>query len=210
MVFSKAIHKTSEIFISFEVFYIQRINILKMKNIKLITLLFLLPLAMMAQKNQPQVAIAYVEETVILKAAVGFEKNTKEIDSLKQVYGKEIQESQSQLNTKLETLLKPYNFAKEMTLEEVKAKLKETDKEKLELFVKENDLLAKTGENYNLSLQNKYDQKVQPILTKINTAIETYAKANGIKVVYTLEKISPALAYIDKGVNITEEIIKKL
>lgn len=181
-----------------------------MKNIKILSILILFPLVMVAQKNKPQESIAYIEETVILKAAVGFEKNTKEIDSLKTVYTKEIQESQSQLNTKLEALLKPYNFSKEMSLDEVKNKLKDTDKEKLELFLKENELLSKTGENYNMALKNKYDQKVQPILTKINTAIETYAKANGIKVVYTLEKIRPALAYIDKGVNITEEIVKAI
>ena len=181
-----------------------------MKNFKIVALIFLLPLFMLAQKGKSQEQMAYIEETVILKAAVGFEKNSKEIDSLKQVYGKEIQDSQTQLNTKLETLLKPYNFGKEMKIEEVKNKLKESDKDKFELFIKESELITKSGKNYELMLKTLYEQKVQPILTKINTAIETYAKANGIKVVYTLEKISPALAYIDKGMNITEEIIKKL
>ena len=119
-----------------------------------------------------------------------------------------MQEAQTQLNTKLETLLKPYNFGKEMKIEEVKNKLKESDKDKLELYVKENELITKSSKNYDLMLQTLYEQKVQPILTKINTAIENYAKAKGIKVVYNLEKISPALVYIDKGINITEEIVK--
>jgi Skp family chaperone for outer membrane proteins len=71
-------------------------------------------------------------------------------------------------------------------------------------------LLTKASSNYNLVLTTIYEQKVQPILTKIKTVIENYAKANGIKIVFTLEKIAPGLAYIDKGINITEEIVKQI
>jgi Skp family chaperone for outer membrane proteins len=59
-------------------------------------------------------------------------------------------------------------------------------------------------------IETMYEHKVQPILNRINQIIEDYAKAKNIKVVFTLENISPALAYIDKGVNITDEIIKRL
>lgn len=186
-----------------------------MLKIKFVLVALLLPILLMAQKKSKETAtvsntIAYVEETVLLKALTGYEQNTAAIDSLKTVYTKEIQEAQTQLNTKLETLLKPYNFTKEMTVEDMKAKLKENDKATFELYIKENELITKSTKNYDLMLKTIYEQKVQPSLNKLNTTIETYAKEKGIKVVYTLENISPALAYIDKGMDITGEIVKRL
>jgi Skp family chaperone for outer membrane proteins len=184
-----------------------------MKNIiKFFFLFFILPTVLMAQKksNSNFEPIAYIEKTAILKAVAGFEKNTKEIDSLKQTFSKEIGESVKKLNTKIEQLLSPYNFKKEDNLEIIKSQLKPNDLDKLELYLKENELIDRSSKNYDLMIETMYEHKVQPILNRINQIIEDYAKAKNIKVVFTLENISPALAYIDKGVNITDEIIKRL
>lgn len=71
-------------------------------------------------------------------------------------------------------------------------------------------MVEKASKNYDLMIKTIYEQKVQPLLDNVNRTIEEYAKANNIIIVYTLENISPALAYIDKGIDITDEINKKL
>lgn len=179
-------------------------------NLKLLSIVFIaiLPLTATAQKtkNVNQPTIAYIEQNKILKSLEGFEKNTKEVDSLKQLYTKEIQESTNQLTEKINTLLKPYQVSDKETIETIKAKLKENDLVKFELYVKENDLIEKSKKNYDLMIKTMFEQKVQTLLNKVNATIEAYAKSNKIVVVYILENLSPALAYIDKGIDITDEI----
>jgi Skp family chaperone for outer membrane proteins len=174
----------------------------------LIVFLVILPLTITAQKakNANQSTIAYIEQNKILKALQGFEKNSKEVDSLRQLYTKQIQESTNQLTEKINSLLKQYQINQNETIEQIKSKLKENDLAKFELYIKENELIEKLKKNYDLMIKTIYEQKVQPLLNKVNATIEAYAKANKILVVYTLENLSPALAYIDKGINITDEI----
>ena len=181
-----------------------------MKHLKLFLVVFSLPVLILAQKSKTQDAIVFIERTSILKATAGFEKNSKEVDSLQQMYSKEIQGNLTKLNANIEQLLSPYNFGKEKDLAVIKSKLKPADLDKLELYIKENEFIDKAAKNYELVVKTMYGQKVQPLLTKINTTIAEYAQANQIKMVFTLEDISPALAYVDKGINITEEIIKRL
>ena len=55
-----------------------------------------------------------------------------------------------------------------------------------------------------------YDSDVQPLINKVTMSIEQYAKLNKIDVVYVIEQLSPAIAYIDKRKNITRKIIAKI
>ena len=165
---------------------------------------------MMAQKNKKTEAIAYVEEKVLLKALVGYEKNTKSLDSLKQVYSQETANAKKELEKKVAALLAPYGFSSYESVAAIQAKLKPADAEKLALYTKEGELLAKVNANYQLVLQTIYEQKVQPLLDKLNNILANYAKANDIKMIYTFEKIAPSLAYLDKGLDITPEILQLL
>jgi Skp family chaperone for outer membrane proteins len=175
-------------------------------------LLVLIPFIVVAQKSKTKNTnpIAYIEQTKILKSLQNFEQNTKEVDSLKQTYAKEIQENTIALNEKINVLLKPLQLNDTETIETIKAKLKDNDLAKFDLYLQENELIEKASKNYDLMLKTIYEQKVQPLIDKVNVTIEEYAKSNDIKIVLTLENISPALAYIDKGVDITEIIIMKL
>lgn len=157
-----------------------------------------------AQKN------AYIEQTELLKSLKGYEENVKLVDSTKKVYSQEIQDAQKKLNDKFQALIKNYNVTDKDTDETLKAKLSEVDKSKFELYQEESKLIEKSTKNYDLMLQTLFNQKVQPLLDKLNKSIETYAKNNKIDMVFILENIQPALAYVDKSKNITSEIKKML
>jgi Skp family chaperone for outer membrane proteins len=172
-------------------------------------LLVCIPLIGYCQKSKKNdLGIAYIEQNIVLKSAQGYEKNIKEIDSLKKVYSTELKSSIEKLNLNLDNLLKPYSFKSDETLDVIKSKLKPTDLEKLELYLKEKELIDKSQKNYDLVLKTQYEQKIMPIINKINKVIEEYVKANNIKIIYNLENISQSLVYIDKNINITEDIIK--
>jgi Skp family chaperone for outer membrane proteins len=181
-----------------------------MKNIQLIFAFLFFSTSLVAQNSNAKSIIAYIEEAVILKAATGYVQNSNDIDSLKTVYSKEIQDAKTTLQKNIDSLLAPYKLSSEVSLQDIKTRLNPADLGKFELYTKENDLITKATTNYNLVLTTMYQQKVQPILTKINKAIEDYAKTNGIKIVYNVDKIAPGLAYIDKGINITAAIVKAI
>lgn len=153
---------------------------------------------------------AYIEQTELLKSLNGYEENVKLVDSTKQVYNKEIQDAQKKLNEKIQNLLKNYKVTENDTDETLKAKLSDIDKSKFELYQEENKLIEKSVKNFDLILKGLYNEKIQVLLNKLNKTIETYAKANKIDMVFILENLGSALAYIDKSKNITEEIKKTL
>lgn len=153
---------------------------------------------------------AYIEQTTLLKSLNGYEKNVKYVDSTKQAYTLEIQNSEKKLNEKVQVLLKNYKLSENETNESIKTKLSELDKSKFELYQEESKLIEKSTKNYDLMLQTLFKEKVQPLMDKLNKSIETYAKANKIDTVFIIENFGPALAYIDKSKNITEEIKKTL
>lgn len=181
-----------------------------MHFIKIILLALLMPLAVLAQKNKKSEAIAYVEERLLLKALVGYEKNTKALDSLKLVYDQENASAKKELEKKVSDLLVNYAFSTYESIESIQAKLKPADADKLALYTKESELLTKANDNYKLVLKTIYEQKVQPLLDKLNSILANYAKAHDIKMIYTFEKIAPSLAYLNKGIDITPEILKLL
>ncbi len=92
----------------------------------------------------------------------------------------------------------------------LKKLIQPADADKLALYTKESELLTKVNDNYQLVLKTIYEQKVQPLLDKLNSILSNYAKAHDIKMIYTFEKIAPSLAYLDKGLDITPEILQLL
>lgn len=175
----------------------------KMKKVLLITSTFCI-INLSAQKT------AYIEQSTLLKSLNGYEKNSKHVDSIKQVYILEIKNLEKKLNEKVQVLFKNYSVSENDNNESIKAKLSELDKSKFELYQEESKLIEKTTKNHEIFLNGLYNEKVQPLLDKLNKNIETYAKANKIDTVFIIENLGSALAYIDKSKNITEEIKKTL
>lgn len=153
---------------------------------------------------------AYIKQTEVLKALPNYEKNIIKSDSLKKIFEIEFKTSNNQFNEKLVDLLKKYDVKENEGIEAIEARMSELDKAKLEVLRKEEDLLKKTEENYNLQLKDFYQKNVQVLLDKLNSEIEKYAKANKIDAVYIYENLRPALAYMDVKKDITPEIIKRI
>lgn len=153
---------------------------------------------------------AYIERDSILNSQPAYKINLTAIDSLKQVYVKQVQEERNNWNSAITAVLSTYNVQENENIDTVKERMNDVDKSKLELLLDEEKLLTKKAKNFDLQLQTKYNETVQPIINKINSTIENYAKKEKIDVVYTIEELSPALAYINKSKNITTAIIKLL
>lgn len=154
--------------------------------------------------------VAYVQENKILKTISGYETEVKEIDSLTNVYKNEISLKSKENNEKIKKTLSAYKFGEKESLESIKAKLKPADLKKLEQFQKEIEDLDKKGKEYEEKLTGMYKSKVQPKLDKVNKVLEDYSKKNKIDMIYKLENIGSALAYVNNQLDITEEIIKAL
>jgi Skp family chaperone for outer membrane proteins len=154
--------------------------------------------------------VAFVSQENILATMPKFKENTTRIDSLKKVYIAEINVAKEKISTAFQTLLTSYKVTEKETLEEVKKRMNATDVSKLELLIDEDKLIDKKAKNFEMVLNSDYAATVQPILDTINNTISSYAVKNKIDVVYILEQMKPALAYIDKKKDITQVIIQTL
>jgi Skp family chaperone for outer membrane proteins len=146
----------------------------------------------------------------VLKALPNYENNIKKADSLKKNFEAEFKISNDAFGTKLNEILKKYNVKENETIETIEARMSELDKAKLDVLKKEEELLRKTEENYNLQLNEFYKNNIQNLLDKLNVEIEKYAKTNKIDAVYIYENLRTALAYIEAKKDITAEIIKRI
>jgi Skp family chaperone for outer membrane proteins len=173
-----------------------------MKYIITLALIIGMQLTMHAQKT------AFIYESKLLKATPGYEQAIAQMDTLKAQMQKEFQTAQALLNNKVNNLVTPYNFDNETTLEQLQAKLSETDKKKFALLQEESQLLEKQAKAKEEEYQEAYQQKVGTILTKINTTVKDYCKKNKIEILYKLDQLQPAIAYYEENKDITETLIK--
>jgi len=162
------------------------------------------------QINMPAQKTAFISETKILKAAAGYEKSVKEMDSVKVRLSAEVKENQDQLKTKLNTLLSSYKLNAEMSLEEITSRLNDSDKKKLDLLQEEAQLLDKKIKNLQEDYEALYKVKVGVILERINAAISTYCKTHKIDILYKLESLNSAMGYMNPSLDITDQIAAKL
>lgn len=154
--------------------------------------------------------VSYVHLDSIFSALPNYKSNVMKIDSIGKEYQKEIKSTKEQWETKLNTLLKPYNVKQNEDINQIKARMSTIDTSKLSILIDEDKLISKRAQNYDLMLKTMYDSDVQPLVKKVTMTIEQYAKLNKIDVVYVIEQLSPAIAYIDKRKNITKKIIEKV
>lgn len=153
---------------------------------------------------------AYIKQVEVLKALPNYEKNIIKADSLKKSFEADFKKSNEAFGNKLSDLLKKYNVQENETIDLIEARMSDLDKAKLDVLKKEEELLKKTEENYNLQLNDFYKNNIQNLLDKLNNEIEKYAKANKIDAVYIYENLRPALAFIETKKDITTEIIKRI
>jgi outer membrane protein len=151
--------------------------------------------------------ICFIDESKLLKATLGYEQSIKEMDSIKQVFTQEIKQSKEKLDDKINQLLVPYKFDQDSTLEQIKAKLSETDNKKLELLQEESQLLNKQAVAKEEEYKLLYQQKVGSILEKVNKSVKEYCNKNKIEILYKINVLQQALAYYDESKDVTEAII---
>lgn len=154
--------------------------------------------------------VSYVHLDSIFSAIPNYKSNVMKIDSIGKEYQKEIKSTKEQWESKLNTLLKPYNVKENEDINLIKSRMSTIDTSKLSILVDEDKLISKRAQNYDLMLKTMYDSDVKPLINKVTICIEQYAKLNKIDVVYVIEQLSPAIAYIDKRKNITKKIIEKI
>ena len=150
---------------------------------------------------------AYIRRDTLLNVLPGYTSKVKSFDSLKTAFSEELKIDQQKLEQKVNALFTSYSPKSNETTAELIARLSPVDASRYALLQKESTLLEDRSKSYNEILQMNYSQNVQPLLAKLNKTIEQYAVKNRLDMVFILEDIAPALAYINKGKDITDSII---
>lgn len=151
---------------------------------------------------------AYVRQDTLLSVLPGYKAKLLSMDSLKTAFGEELKEEQQKLEQKVSALFVPYNPQANETADALVKRLSPADASRYAIIQKEATLLEEKKKSYNEILDGYYTQNVQPLLGKLNAAIEGYAAKNKYDMVFILEQIAPALAYVNKGKDITPDIIR--
>ncbi len=150
---------------------------------------------------------AYLRRDTLLKELPGYTQAIKEFDDLKKMYNDEIKADRERLNQKVVDLLKPYQTKEGETPESIIGRLSPADASRFSVMEKEAGLIDEKTKSYNDIVDKHYKEKVQPLLDKLNAEVEKYAVKNKLDMVFILEEIAPALAYINKGKDITPALI---
>jgi|GEM_PF-3645567 len=150
---------------------------------------------------------AYIRRDTLLAVLPGYTSKVKSFDSLKTAFSEELKGEQLKLEQKVSALFSPYNPKSNEPTDAIIARFSQADASRYALLQKESTLLEDRNKSYNDILQMNYSQNVQPLLTKLNKTIEDYSTKNKLDMVFILEDIAPALAYVNKGKDITNAII---
>lgn len=175
---------------------------MKKSNCLFFFLFLLLPVFVSAQGN------AYIRQDTLLSVLPGYQTQLKSMESMKTTFTEELTGEQQKLEQKVNNLFAPYNPQPNETTEALLKRLNAADASRYGLLQKEAQLLEEKKKSYNEILDTHYKQNIQPLLTKLNTTIEGYAAKNKYDMVFILEQIAPALAYVNKGKDITPAIIQ--
>ena len=149
----------------------------------------------------------YIHRDSILKSVPNYLPKLQELSDNQKKYSAEISQGMENLQQKVSKLLQPYKHTEKENLVGIKARMNPIDTVKLNLLLDEEKSLIKKEESYNYMLNFTYKNEKQPILDKVNQAINSYAKKNKYDGIYILENVSSALAYINEDKIITQAII---
>lgn len=174
---------------------------MKKKITILVTIIFLSIALLKAQ------SIAYVSQDTLLMKLPGYMKAIMENDSLSKFYSTEVNEELEKLDKKINNLFSFYNPKENETVEEVLQRLSASDKSKFDLLKKELEMIDEKTKTYNELVEIHYNEKVMPLLNKLNKTIADYAIKNKIDAVLIIEQLGSGLAYINQNKNVTNNIV---
>jgi len=177
-------------------------------NINNLTLVFLFLFVFLMQSFAQKVA--FVNEKEILNSIQAYKPAIEYCDSLDQVYSKDIQTQQENIDAKFNSLMDGKEMSAKITLDELKEKLSDVEKMKLEILIQENALLQKYKEAKQSEFDTIYQEKVGVILERVNKVVSDYCKQNKIDALFKLDTINPALAFYNEKTDVSSAIIKLL
>lgn len=150
---------------------------------------------------------AYVRRDTLLGLLPGYMAELRVLDSLQARFTEELDTERKKLDKKMTVLLAPYHPAPGETPESLAKRLSPTDAARHKLLAKEWELLHEKREHYTSILNERYRHSIQPLLNRLNSSIGRYAEQKNYDMVFILEDIEPALAYINTDRDITSAII---
>lgn len=179
-----------------------------MKKLAVVCLLFLGVVA----SAQAQSKVAHVDVNKLLQEMPEMKTVQKELQDLGAKYDATLQASKKEYNT----LLEKYSVeAQGLTQEDFVAKQDEFEKKSKELEDMKRSI-QETQQTYQKDLQDKEQQKVTPLLQKVEVAIDKVAKAKGYDYVLNYSKQDQGLnvvmapVLVANGTNIYDDVRKEL
>lgn len=154
--------------------------------------------------------VAYVSRDSITKSIPGYAEKNKKVNDLIKTYQEEIKAKRDALNQRVAALLQPYNVKTDETQEQLLARMSPKDTTSVGLMRKEEAVIKSTEELYNAKVNELYAREVKPIEDKIRAAFKSYAVKNKLDIIYFIEDLSPALAYINTRKNVTASVLKEI
>jgi Skp family chaperone for outer membrane proteins len=154
--------------------------------------------------------IAFVNETDVLNSIQGYQSAKEYCDSLNKVYSMDIQSQQETIEAKYNALLLGKKLSPNITIEELKEKMSDIEKMKLEILIQENSLLQKYKESKQSEFDKVYQEKVGVIVERVNKVMADYCKQNKIDALFKIDTISPALAFYNEKTDVSSVIINLL
>lgn len=153
----------------------------------------------------------YIHSDSVFASIPQFGRNASKLDSLKQTYKKELDQSRADLQQRFDKLIKPYVVAgKETTLPELKTRMSQADTISLGLLLDEDKAIQKKGVSYDNMIKLVYSRDIQSVVDRVAKVIADYAVSHKLSAVYIIEKLMPQVAYIDPKQDVTKAVIAKL
>jgi outer membrane protein len=145
------------------------------------------------------VKMGFINDETIRTKYQPFQRAQEQFETERKAWDKEAQDKQDELNT----MLDDYNNQK-IVLSDDKKKEREatirTKKEALDAFTRQ--VYGPGG-----TAERKQSELLQPILDKINKAIQAVAEEENFDVIFTANS---GLGYIKPGLEVTEKVLTKL
>ncbi|MBV5281091.1 MAG: OmpH family outer membrane protein [Paludibacter sp.] len=170
----------------------------------------MLLLLIMVSTNVFGQKMTYVYTDSILLSIPEYVKKATTLDSLKQSYQKELEQTKAVLQDYYNKLVIVYKPTEKETLAQLKKRMTPVDTVSLAKLQEENIMLQTKTKDVEARINARYAQDIQPVLDKVKKVLSGYAVKNNIPVIYSMEQITPTLVYIDKRNDITKAIIDLL
>ena len=150
---------------------------------------------------------AYVYQDSLYRQLKGYKVKLAVVDSLTKMYSDEIKAEREKLMQKFNQLTSSYNPKQSESIDALKGRMSALDLEKLNILLEEEKAMNNKYTSYNTLLEKQHKLEIQPYVDKVNAAIEEYAGINKLDYVWIADRLKPALAYINRGKDITSVIV---